>query len=164
MAPIDTVLQKGHYQKYHLAKLAPIINGTSQKWYLTTTLLTFWSTINALLTQESNRNITWKRKKLALKSHEHESESHNKYKNFLLKIIQVSPWHFFVEFCERLTWNGLIFRGKESCPKITWIWDLSLLGKFIVNVQRATMKYKTIRKLTVLDRVEVNLLKSGHCY
>ena len=38
MAPIDTVLQKGHssYQKYHLAKMAPNINGISQKWYPTT--------------------------------------------------------------------------------------------------------------------------------
>ena len=32
MAPIDTVLQKGHssYQKYHLPKIAPNINGISQ--------------------------------------------------------------------------------------------------------------------------------------
>ena len=37
MAPIDTVLQKGHssYQKYHLAKMTPNINGISQNWYPT---------------------------------------------------------------------------------------------------------------------------------
>ena len=52
----------------------------------------------------------------------------------------------FVDFCERLTWNGLIFRGKESCPKITWNWDISLLEKFIVNLQRATMKSEIIRR------------------
>ena len=36
MAPIDTVLQKGHssYQKYDLAKVVPDINRISQKWYL----------------------------------------------------------------------------------------------------------------------------------
>ena len=43
MAPIDTVLQKGHssYHKYHLTKMAPNINGISQEWRLTTTLLFF---------------------------------------------------------------------------------------------------------------------------
>ena len=36
MALTDTILQKGHasYQKYHLTKMAPNINGTSQKWHL----------------------------------------------------------------------------------------------------------------------------------
>ena len=37
-APIDTVLQKRHssYRKYHFTKMAPNLNGTSQKWHLTT--------------------------------------------------------------------------------------------------------------------------------
>ena len=37
MALIDTILQKGHssYQEYHLTKVAPNVNGTSQKWHLT---------------------------------------------------------------------------------------------------------------------------------
>ena len=37
MALIDTILQKGHssYQKDHLTKMAPNINGISQKWYIT---------------------------------------------------------------------------------------------------------------------------------
>ena len=43
---------------------------------------------------------------------------------------------------------------------MTWNWDSSLLEKFIVNVQRATMKYEIIRKPMVLENVEVNLLKS----
>ena len=44
--------------------------------------------------------------------------------NFLVKIsngksIQAHPLlrRQFVGFCKRLTWNRLIFRGKESCPK-----------------------------------------------
>ena len=68
----------------------------------------------------------------------------------------------FVDFCKRLTWNGFIFRGRESCPEMTWnYWDLSLLKKFMVNVQGATMKYDIIKKPIVLERVEVNLLKSA---
>ena len=51
-----------------------------------------------------------------------------------------------VDFCEWLTWNGLTFRGKESCPKMTWNWDLGLLEKFTLNLERATMKYEIIRK------------------
>ena len=37
MEPVDIILQKGHssYQKYHLTKVTPTINGTSQKWHLT---------------------------------------------------------------------------------------------------------------------------------
>ena len=62
MVFIDTMLQKGHfsYQKYHLRKMVPNINGTSNKWHLTKaathkkvisklTLLVFWSTTNTLL-------------------------------------------------------------------------------------------------------------------
>ena len=105
MAPIDTVLQKEHssYQKYHLAKIAPNVNGISQNWYLTTTLLAFWSTTNTLLIKPTaairHRRVIgislWSGKNLNLKSHNHESESYNKFKNFLLEIIQLSPWHFF---------------------------------------------------------------------
>ena len=40
MAPIDIMLQKGHssYQKYHLTKMAPNMNDTSQKRHLTKNL------------------------------------------------------------------------------------------------------------------------------
>ena len=104
MAPIETVLQKGHssYQKYHVAKMAPNINGISQNWYLTT-LLAFWSTTNTLVIEPNpairHRRVTgislWSRKNSTFKSHYHKSESYNKFKNFLLKISQLSPWHFF---------------------------------------------------------------------
>ena len=47
---------------------------------------------------------------------------------------------------------------------MTWNWDLSLLENFVVNVQRATMKYEIIRKPMVPEREEVNLLKSAHYY
>ena len=39
--------------------------------------------------------------------------------------------------------HGLIFRGKETWSKITWNWDLSLLERFVVNMQRGTMKYES---------------------
>ena len=42
--------------------------------------------------------------------------------------------------------------------------DLSLLEEFVVNVQFATMKYEIIRKPKILERVEVNLLKSALYY
>ena len=41
---------------------------------------------------------------------------------------------------------------------------LSLLEKFVIKVQCATMKYEIIRKPRVLKGVEVNLLKSAHYY
>ena len=77
------------------------INGISQKWNLTTTLLTLWSTTNTLLI-EPTPTIRHKKvidisflsgKNSTLKSHDHESESYNKFKNFSLKIPQLSPWH-----------------------------------------------------------------------
>ena len=45
---------------------------------------------------------------------------------------------------------------------MTQICDLSLLEKFVVSVQCATMKYEIIRKPMVLERVEVNFLKFSH--
>ena len=110
MALIDTVLQKGHssFKKYHFAKIAPNINGISQKCHLTSTLLAFSSTTNTLLigptpTIRHRRVIgtsLWSRKNSTLKFHDHKSGSYNKFKNFLLKITQLSPWqiisgHFF---------------------------------------------------------------------
>ena len=68
----------------------------------------------------------------------------------------------FVELCKRLAWNGLMFKGKESWPKMIWNWDLSLLKKFVVNMQCATVKYQIIRKPMVLGRVEVSSLKFSH--
>ena len=85
MPPTETVLQKGHssYQKYQLAKMAPNINGISQKWHLKTILLFFRSTINTLLIEPTptirHRRVIeislWSRKNSALKSHDQESES-----------------------------------------------------------------------------------------
>ena len=51
-------------------------------------------------TLEINRNVTTEQKNSTLKSHDHESESRNKFKNSLLKITQRSPQqitfgHFF---------------------------------------------------------------------
>ena len=68
------------------------------------------------------------------------------------------------EFCERLAWSGLNFRGKKSWSKMTWNWDLSLLEKFVVNMQCAAMKCEITRKPIVLERVEANSLKSTHYY
>ena len=67
------------------------------------------------------------------------------------------------EFCKMLSWNGLILRGKESWPKMTWKWDLSLLENFVVKMQSATTKFEIIGIPMVLKRVEVNSLKSAHC-
>ena len=102
MVPIDTVLQKGHssYQKCYFTKMATSINGISQKWYLTITLLAFWSTTNTLLIEPTptirHRKVIgislWSGKNSTLKSHDHESEPYNKFKNFLLKITQLSHW------------------------------------------------------------------------
>ena len=70
----------------------------------------------------------------------------------------------FVGFCKMLSWNGLIFRGNKSWPKMTWNWDLSLFKKFVVNVQCATMKHEIISKPMILKRVQVNSLKSANYY
>ena len=44
----------------------------------------------------------------------------------------------------------------KARPKFAW--------KSIVNMQRANMKYETIKKSMALERVEVNLLKFARCY
>ena len=36
--------------------------------------------------------------------------------------------------CGRLARNGLVFRGKQSWPKMTWHSGLRLLEKFVVNI------------------------------
>ena len=54
---------------------------------------------------------------------------------------------------------------RKACIPLTISEEtISLLEKFVVNVQRATMKYEIIRKPMVLQRVEINLLKSAHYY
>ena len=126
MAPIGTVLQNGYssYQKYHLAKMAPSINDISQKWYLKTTILAFWSTTNTLIIEPAptirHRIVLGislsSGKNLILKSHDHESDSYNKFKNFLLKITLLSPWHFFAR-CD-------IFARHH----FLWMSYLSILG------------------------------------
>ena len=127
MAPTVTVLQKEHssYQKYHLAKVAPKINDTPQKWHLTTTLVVFWSTANTLIeptpTIRHRRLIgisLWSGKISNLKSHDYESASYNKFKSFLLKVTQLSPWqvtswHFFercsIFLMQHLLWVSYSF-------------------------------------------------------
>ena len=47
---------------------------------------------------------------------------------------------------------------------MTWNWDLSLLVMFAVNVQCAIMKNEIIRKPMLLERLEVDLLKSSYYY
>ena len=99
MAPIDTVLQKEHssYQKYHLPKMASNINGISQLHYWFSQVYT----TNALLIEPTLTTIRhrrvlgislWSGKNSNLKFHDHESESYNKFKNFLLKITELIPW------------------------------------------------------------------------
>ena len=110
MALIDTVLQKGNssFKKYHFAKIAPNINGISQKCHLTSTLLAFSSTTNTLLIGPTP-TIRHRRvigislcigKNSTFKSHDHKSGPYNNIKNFLLKTTQLSPLqivsgHFF---------------------------------------------------------------------
>ena len=83
-----------------LSKIPLPKNGTQNKWHLTTTLLVFWSTTNILLiepipTTIKHRRVPgisfWIGKNLTLKSHDHESESYNTFKNFILKITLLSP-------------------------------------------------------------------------
>ena len=125
MASIGTVLQKGHssYQKYDLTQMTPNINNG-----ITTILLFFWSTTNTLLKKHTpairhrrvKRISLWSGKNLTLKSHDHESGSYNKFKNFLLKITQFScPWqinfgHFLLLHKVCLLW-GTIFCGCHIC-------------------------------------------------
>ena len=93
MAPIATMLQKGHspHQKYHLTKMAPSINGISQKCHLKTYILGFLKYYQTLLI-ETTPTIRRKLEKQDFKTHDHGSESYNKFNNSPLKITQLSPW------------------------------------------------------------------------
>ena len=42
--------------------------------------------------------------------------------------------------------------------------ETKLLEKFVINLKSETVKYEIIRMPVVLQRVEVNLLKSTHYY
>ena len=66
-----------------------------------------------------------------------------------------------VRVMQRLDLNELAFR---AWTKLAWNFDLNLLEKFVVNVHCTTMKYEIIRKPMILERVEVNSLKSAHYY
>ena len=98
MAPIDTVLQKGHspYHKYHLTKMAPhnyiIVFLKYSRCVLATPML-----IEPTRTVRHRKVIgisLWSGKTLTLRSHDHESESYiyDKLQKFLLKITQLSAW------------------------------------------------------------------------
>ena len=127
MGPIDTMLQKRHssYQKYYFTKMAFNINSISQKQHLTTTGLAFSSTTNTLLIDPTStirhRRVIgislWSGKSQTLKSHNHESESYNKFTNFLLKSLSQSLannfWEFFCKvyhFCKAPVFVGVIFQ------------------------------------------------------
>ena len=56
------------------------------------------------------------------------------------------------------------FQGKEILTKNDLKLRLKFAERFVVNVQCATVKYKIIRKPMILQRVEINLLKSAHYY
>ena len=91
MTPIDTMLQKGHfsYQKYYLTKLLSNINGTLQKWHIKTYIIGFLKYYQHLLIEPTLQlDVNWKN--TILKSHDHGSESHNKFKNSLLKITETT--------------------------------------------------------------------------
>ena len=94
------------YQIYHVTKIAPIINGFSQKWYLTKrwshqkgllklTLFVFKSTSNTLLI-ELTPTIRQKLEKVDFKIPWYVSELHNKFKNSFFKITQIT-WQLIFE-------------------------------------------------------------------
>ena len=91
------------------------------------------STTNTLLTEPTptikhRRAIGtsfWSGKNWTLKSHDHESESYNKFKNFLLKLTQPSPWqttsgHFFAMYANFVRYHFL------------WVSYLSISGGALV--------------------------------
>ena len=99
MAPNDSVLLTK--RALLSSKIAPTKNGSQHKWHLTTSLLVFSSTTNTLLIEPNPTTIRHRRvpeisfgsrKISTLKSHDHESESYNKFNSFLLQINQLSPW------------------------------------------------------------------------
>ena len=71
-----------------------------KNWHPTTILLALWGTTNTLIIEPTptirHRRLIgislWSGKNLTLKSRDHESEPYNKFKNFILKITQLSPW------------------------------------------------------------------------
>ena len=70
-------------------------------------------------TQESTGISLWSQKNSTLKFHDHESESYNheSYKNFLLKITQLSPWQItFGQFLQGVPFlPGTNFCGCHIC-------------------------------------------------
>ena len=110
-------------QKWH-----PTYMGSHKNWYLTTTLLAFWCTTNTLLIEPtpefSHRRVIeislQSRKNSTFKSYYHKSESYNKFRNFILKVTQLSPWHFFA--------SCAIFVRHH----FLWVSHLSISGRVFV--------------------------------
>ena len=100
--------------------MAPHKNGISKLL-----LLVFSSTTNTLLIKPTVQlDTNWKN--LILKSHDHGSESYYKFKNSLLKITQLSPWHVtFGHFVARCA----IFVRHH----FLWVSYLSILGGIFVK-------------------------------
>ena len=138
MALIASILQKRHssYQKHHLTKMVPDINGTSQKWHLTKmashkngtsklTLLVFWSTANTRLIKPAPA-IRQKLEKLDFKTPWPLVWIVLQIKEFSLKNHSAQPlenelWAFFgkvCHFCKASFFLGLMFvyfRWIMSC-------------------------------------------------
>ena len=54
--------------------------------------------------------------------------------------------------------------SEKRDPDQNWLEiETNVCGKFVVKVHCATMKYEIIRKPMVLETVEVDSLKFGHC-
>ena len=121
----------------------PLIkNSTSQKWHPTSIafhnyIIGFlkYHQFNTLLI-ESTPAIGHKiviriplcsGKKLTLKLNDHESVSHNKFKNFLLKITQLSPWQIAIT-------SGHFFAGCAIFLRkhFLWVSYLSIAGREFV--------------------------------
>ena len=115
-----------YYKKYTpISKTPPYKNGTQHKWHLTTCIT------NILLIELTHTvrhmrllGISPRSRNLTLNSHDHESESYSKFKNFLLKIIDLSPWQiilgYFLARCA-------IFVNHH----VFWVSSFSISGRVI---------------------------------
>ena len=124
-----------------------------QKWHLTTTLLAFWSTINTLLigpnpTIRHRRVIgisLWSGKNSTSKSHDHQSGSYKKFKNFHSKTTQLSPWQ--IMFWHFLTKVWYFFKASLWPIHVCRVWKvaLSFSNLNFSHVVLVTTHYKTLQ-------------------
>ena len=131
------MLQKGHfsYQKYHIAKMAShkYIIGVLKYYRFNTLLIETTPTIR-------HRTVTrvslWSGKNSTLKSTDHESESYNKFRNFLLKsfssiIGKCNLWAFFCKVCHFC--KATVFVGVRFV--YLW-WSICLVPFFTSSLKR----------------------------